>query len=671
MSVIRFRQVHLDFHTSPCIPDVGQDFDPEEFAKTLQEAHVDSINIFSKCHHGYCYYPTRVGTPHPSLKRDLLGEMVEALRRHNIRCVVYTTVVWDELAASTHPEWRQVDQEGRFIGRGPLESRGWQYLCLNAKEYLDYVCAQVEEVLALYDVDGIWYDIIVQHPSGCFCHNCQKSMRAKGLRLDSKEDRLAHNLEVERQAMARLFKTVKEKKPDALVVFNTRMRLHNNPQKGIRPEQEYMTHFEIESLPTGGWGYLHFPMLARYCASLGKEMVGMTGRFHYSWGDFGGLKAQTALEYECFRSLALGAKCSIGDQLHPRGKLDRATYKLVGSVYAKVKDKEPWCSDAKLLADIGVLICEEPEGPAFGFGEVPGQDSDEGAAMLLSELKYQFHFIDKASDFSHYALIVAPDRVLFDEELTQKTNEFLSKGGALLLTHESGLDPERKGFALPGLGLQYLGPSSFSQEFVRVEKSFASLVSLDPSYDYILYDRGSRVALTGLGEVLGKIVHPYFNRTWETFCSHRQTPPAYLTDEPAIVQAGKIIYISHPLFRMYRKWGYFVYRSILQGCIQRLLPNPLLRISNFPFGGEATVLERDGQYILHLLYYPITSKGRVDIVEDCFPLTNVEVSLRTPASPKEVRAVPELESLAFQWRDGYACFVVPWVKGHQMVVVEL
>ena len=52
MSKIRYRQVHLDFHTSEYIPDIAADFDKEEFAKTLEEAHVDSITCFARCHHG-------------------------------------------------------------------------------------------------------------------------------------------------------------------------------------------------------------------------------------------------------------------------------------------------------------------------------------------------------------------------------------------------------------------------------------------------------------------------------------------------------------------------------------------------------------------------------------------------------------------------------------------
>src|ERR1700682_2301104 len=71
-----FRQVHLDFHTSELIPDVAADWDTGDFVRTLMAARVNSINVFAKCHHGYAYYDTLIGIRHPSLKIDLLGEMV-------------------------------------------------------------------------------------------------------------------------------------------------------------------------------------------------------------------------------------------------------------------------------------------------------------------------------------------------------------------------------------------------------------------------------------------------------------------------------------------------------------------------------------------------------------------------------------------------------------------
>lgn len=62
----------------------------------------------------------------------------------------------------------------------------------------------------------------------------------------------------------------------------------------------------------------------------------MTGRFQKMWGDFGGIKPQAALEFECFRAQALDGANSVGDQLPLRGVLDPDAYVLIGAVYAQV-----------------------------------------------------------------------------------------------------------------------------------------------------------------------------------------------------------------------------------------------------------------------------------------------------------------------------------------------
>lgn len=66
------------------------------------------------------------------------------------------------------------------------------------------------------------------------------------------------------------------------------------------------THLELESLPSRGWGYDHFPTTVRFARLLGKEILGMTGKLHTYWGDF------------------------LGDQLHPIGNLSKASYDLIG-----------------------------------------------------------------------------------------------------------------------------------------------------------------------------------------------------------------------------------------------------------------------------------------------------------------------------------------------------
>ena len=166
---LRFRQIHLDFHTSEHIPDVGAEFDPDDFVKTLQAAHVNSITLFAKCHHGWSYYPTKIGAPHPHLSRpDLVGEMVRALKAADIDAPIYISVMWDERNARLHPEWRVMSATNDYHHALPDDasaarqlSPAWHSLCLNHKEYRGEVLAQAREVLRAYDTPGLFFDIIL------------------------------------------------------------------------------------------------------------------------------------------------------------------------------------------------------------------------------------------------------------------------------------------------------------------------------------------------------------------------------------------------------------------------------------------------------------------------------------------------------------------------------
>jgi len=79
-----YRQVHLDFHTSPLIEGIGERFEKSRWQETLLEARITSITLFSKCHHGWSYHPTKVGKIHPHLNFDPLRAQYEACQEIGI-----------------------------------------------------------------------------------------------------------------------------------------------------------------------------------------------------------------------------------------------------------------------------------------------------------------------------------------------------------------------------------------------------------------------------------------------------------------------------------------------------------------------------------------------------------------------------------------------------------
>ena len=129
---LRFRQVHLDFHTSPAIPGIGKAFDKKLWQERLQTAHVDSITCFSCCHHGWSYHPTKVGAIHPGLNFNLLRAQIDACHEIGVNVPIYLTAGVNNRVAELEPGWREVSPEGQWSGwvKSPLEA-GFKSLCFN------------------------------------------------------------------------------------------------------------------------------------------------------------------------------------------------------------------------------------------------------------------------------------------------------------------------------------------------------------------------------------------------------------------------------------------------------------------------------------------------------------------------------------------------------------
>jgi hypothetical protein len=656
---LRFRQVHLDFHSSADVQDIAAEFDPDEFADTLKSAHVNSVTCFARCHHGYIYYDTKKNPErkHPHLKRPrLLEEQIEACHRRGIRVPIYTTIQWDAFSAEAHPEWRQVTETGALQGTPPYEPGFYRFLCLNpASPYLEFLRGHIDDIFASVPVDGLFLDIT--HARECSCPLCRRDMHAKGMDPTDASQRQAFGRETLARYIADTSAQIRTKSKDCTIFFNGG---HVNPD--LRPNLDGYSHLELESLPSGGWGYLHFPMTMRYARNLGVDCLGMTGKFHTSWGDFQSYKNEAALQFEVFNMLALGAKCSIGDQLPPRGRLDSATYALIGSVYAEVEKKEPWCRGARGLSDIAVLSPEE-----FQVGRQ--NPSALGLVRILQEGQHQFDIVDSKTDLGPHRLVILPDFIPLSPALAAKVDAFVAKGGALLATYKSGLNEAQDAFATAVLGVRYKGDAPFSPDFLAPKGALAAGL---PGAEYVVYKKGLEVEALPGSEVLVQANVPYFNRTFEHYFSHRHTPSSGKPGYPGVVKNDRAMYFMHPLFAQYQQNAPRWCKQLVLNAISLLLGDPLVRTS-LPSAGLVSVNEqvKERRYVLHLLHYVPERRGLdFDVVEDVVPLLGVKVSLRVPQRVRRVETAPQGARLAFTEKAGRVEFVLPRLEGHQMVAVS-
>jgi len=668
----RFRQIHLDFHTALEVDSVGKEFNPQIFIETLRAGHVDTVNIFAKCHHGYSYYPTKVGTMHPKLKFDLLGAMVESLHHADIRCPIYLSVKWDDLAGINHPEWICVRKDGRLDMRPVLSGdRGWSTMDLSTG-YADYFIAQVEELIGIFgpEIDGWWFDICFPVPN--YSPWSMAQMRKAGIELEDDDAVWRYTRQQDLAFFKRVSNICQQKVPRATIYYN------GTTTAEMGQVEPFMTHLEIESLPTSGyapWGYLHYPIMARMARTYGKEIIGMTGRFHRSWADFGGLKTRDQLDYECGTILSAGGRICIGDQLHPLGTLDPAVYRLIGKSYARVEALEPWLEGAQPAAEMALLTMGQTAGSLPGVGSL--NPEVEGAAQMLLEAGIQFDVVDETIDLARYVAVFVPDGSPLTCTWQNKLETYREQGGKLVISGTGALDPVTRQFQIGDFPVTYLGPAPTQPCYLRPDNSMLGESELTSDYDYIFYDQANLVKPVQGTECFGQIKRALFNRTWEHFTSHQHAPVGDSLDAPIAVCKKNVLYYAAPLFGGYRNWDYWAYREMAVGLIRSFLP-PALVLPDTPGWVEVTLHQQPEsshhpkRQILHLVsYHPRRSWQSIPHVDQSCLTSGLSIKVRIDgAVPARVYLAPQMQNLAFTVAAPYIKIQLLPIGVHAVVVLE-
>ncbi len=654
MKKLAARQVHLDFHTSQWIPDVGRKFDKQQFQAALKEGNIGAITIFAKCHHGYCYYPTQIGTQHPTMDPDfdLTGAIMDAAHEIGVDVPVYITAGWSALDEQQHPEWVMRRKDGSLsmtnvdLLASPSDPRpwiSWKNLCLNGP-YAQHIYDLTQEIVDRYDrLDGLFYDICSLEKA-CYCPHCLQQMRQLGYDPENDAQAHAYHVRMHLQFMETTNAILHKKFPEATIFFNGCAEIYEPEYHSVQ------SYLEMEDLPTTSGGYNKMPPRASYMRRYGKEILGQTGKFHTVWGEFGGYKNPQALKYEALTMAMNGAKCCIGDQMPPSGQMDMETYRSIGIAFRALEEIEPYAYPALPTADVGVYLSGNPE-------------SDQGLHTVLLESQIDFEVVVPGDDLSAYRLLILPDYVDLPESEALRLQQFANQGGAIVFGYRSAL---RNGSFLLDAGMQFRSEPVYAQDYLfprQIQLPFGNA-------PFLCYNGSMQITATD-GDILCDTYEPYFDRTYAHYCSHMNTPSRdYPSGSPAMVQKGNLIYYAHPLCQMYYKDGAEVFKQLLRSAIYRIY-RPRYRV-DIPSAGRTrlTYQPEEDRYIFHISYASPIQRGAVSVIEDIVPLTQIPVSIRLEQKVTSVSLVPQCQEIPFSWENGEVKFVIPRVECYQGIQIR-
>lgn len=655
------RQVHLDFHTSGKIEDIGVKFDKKQFQEALRVGKVNSINVFAKGHHSWSYYDTKVGMRHPHLDFDLLKAQIEACHEIGVRVQAYFTVGWSVNDAYEHPEWETLDRNGKATFReivkklkpGDPMPWGWPELSPEG-EYLDLILAQTEEIVRDYDVDGIWYDIIPFDKVN-FNKESKKDMKAKGIDMDDPIATREYHAEKMKTFLEKTSQMVKKYKPNASLFYNWTTHLSANGNTFRHSFYDFNTKQDLEDLPTTWGGYDILPMRAKFFANTGKPLVAMSGKFHTAWGEFGGFKHKDAILYEAAAMVAFGASPNFGDQLHPSGVMDMGTYTNIGHAFDYVEKIEDYGIGAEHYASLGIWM-------------TLNKSADEGLTRILLENQYNFEVVNNKKDWSNIKTIILPSSTQLKSKDVDRLKKFRANGGKLVTMGRGTLDFETDKFQL-NLGIDYIGEAVKDNDYTVVEPEIGNDIVPTP---FLNYEPALRVKPKSGTQTLATIREPYFSRTLGYFSSHANTPNE-LEDagHPAVVQSDNALYFAHALDNAYFRHGARIHRNLFINGLNRVHKTRYLEV-DLPSAGRVNLLHQPekNRYVAHLLYAPAHQRGRAQVIEDLIPIHDTKVTVRLPQEVKKAYLVPSGETISIA-KEGNATVVeVKKFRAHTAVVFE-
>lgn len=633
-----------DNHTHPENPDVGKNFDPEDFTDQIKSCGVDYLAFHARCNAGMAYYNTKIGTRHPALEYDLFGQLAECCKKKDITLVAYLNGGISTYETMLHREWstQYLPGTGLFGKVSPYATT----VCYNSP-FRAHIIAMIREIASNYPVAGFFIDCLAPYP--CVCPTCVKMMKAQGIDYTDEKQVREFARKSALSYSSDIASAVREIIPDPMLFFN-------GPAFGTVKDTD--TFFDCECLPTAGWGYEYLPVMVHYMRNIkpGMQMLNMTGRF-YNWGDFGGLRTANSLKFDLFYGLAHGLRPNIGGHFHPSGEQEQAVFDRIREVYSELRQYDPWYEDAAPAADIA-MVCS---GDSKDWHTI---EPIRSCVRMLEELKMQFDIVlaDCEKPWSQYKVLILPEQIAVTDLLAERIRTHIAAGGAFFACGQEAA--EKFGSEL---GIRCLGDCGLDPVYFRMHGDFDADL---PNMNLSLYAKAVNAETTS-AICSSHLVKPYYNRAWTGTHAIYYTPPQEETPMPFITVNGKCVWCAGDLFTGYAQRGALHLRDIFRNVLTELLPEPLIRVGKLPACVRLVMTEQAERINLHLIAYSPEKRANSTVVEDPAAVLNGEFSVRT-AGRKINRAylAPDRTPVDFKTVGDYTLIKLPPFEGYALVTLE-
>lgn len=700
-----FRRLLVDTH----VPDwdgLLTEFDAKTYVDTVAEGGFQCLTQYANSHVGLCLWRTKLGQMHKGMRgRDYFGEVMEQCRRRNLHRNAYYSLIFDDWAYRTHPDWRILPENGYDA---QLFSRTGT-VCPNSP-YREHALACLTELVGNYDFEGIWVDMTFW-PAVCYCPHCTarfwKEEGTEPPRIVDWTDPTWRAFQKSRERWMREFclqvtQTIKKVRP--ITVLQQCSTFFMPWGAGVSFEQADATDSCTGDF-YGGAAEFSFVCKAFYSLSRNEPFVFLTSRVMRLIGHFEDTKPFAQMLLESSVPAVHSAACQLIDTLEPMGTLNPNTYEFLSQVNAQHDPYEKFLggtleADVAIYLDRSSLYDPEATGipavkadltwasagdPSLGLprlgshpleSKMPHMDAAVGAARVFKEAHIPYGVVTNATldQLAKYRAVVVPNVFEMTEEQAGTFREFVRGGGILYASGASSLamvnEPAPRFLLQDVLGVRHIGWMGDIVVYMSpIDAEMAEVIWPQRGLEYpgravkaeLLpgAEALATVTLPMAGTEKGYVLGTHFAQIWSN-------PPApEAGKDPAIVVnrfgKGKAIWLAAPIETSTVPAN----MNMVSHLLRSALPAPYKFEADADRAVEVTLFHQKEHHRLLV--------GLLNM-QDPFPTSPVDATIRVKipnaGKPKRVLRLPDEKEIPFTVAGEYVQFHASPFQVFAMALVE-
>lgn len=675
-------RVHVTWITPPWVKE-RPDFDAKTWVRQFRSAGIDNILFYAKFHDGNCMWPSKYREIKP--ERDFVGEITEEAAKAGLNVSLYYSFGPDRWTTAAHPEWACLDERGN-VAIDHFASIDWTYGCINSG-YREFMLGQIQELLANYDITGIWLDLFTfPMRKGCFCDHCQQAFSrwSGGKTLLEAAGTLEHKIFL-RECLKKVLLEIKEianaagvRRPVSFNGSGGTWIYGWKDSKVFRPLDEYVDYLSIEGF--GGADPRNISFNLRLARSDGKPFESISTVSDDAVGRGWALRNTDLLILEGATITAHGGTYMSCIETTPSGHNFECQVEQVAEVKRYLDDRSEFLKETEPVYD--ALIW--------------GNKTRNGWGTALFQRHIPFGFLYHDSDCGSRPLVIVDGTYTVDRDAQARLVEYVENGGKLIIEYSgAAFNTDADDRYLEMLGVKYICESGYDIHYLGgFEEALGHGMP-----DYPLLIEGPAYKIKSVtAKVLATYHYPIASFSRDRSAFHRRHAPRLENSGDAAITMnrygkGQVVYVGCALGTgelgavsiegSGEGTGSGPYAKLIGAYPKQLVDNLVTLVlgeenrsvkTSAPPGVEVVVNKQGSRYIVHLLNHYLVPTLFYDTVRGAMELGNIRLEINEKKTGKIAdvyRVMGDRGEELCTDRDGdWLCVHVPRLSVHEMIVLN-